>query len=596
MSTKSQESPVTVSGGQKALKRIMAPIRGRIFLARIMTCLSCIAAVAPYVAIVKIGEIWLSGGTAEQAVTVVKWLIIAFTIRILLYTLALVITHFADIKLRYITRNDIIDRIASAPLGWFTDTNSGRIRKGLHDDLGQIHQLVAHAPVEMTNAVIQPLFTLIYALIIDWRLGLLTIITLPFYILLMGMQTRGMGEKTMEMDSKIGRISSTMLEFAAGISVVKAFGKTGQAHENFTRAAQEFHFFYGAWCKPLLKISATGETIVSTPLLVFINLGGGALMVMAGWVNPVQVMATTLIALLMPRTVITFANVSWSYQLAGAAAYRVVNLLDTTQLPEATTGSLPENNLVKFNHVTFSYLNSGDGNLGREKSDPAVKDLTFTLPEGTVTALVGASGSGKSTAASILVRFFDPDHGSVTIGGVDLRDISTSDLYRRVAFVLQNPQLLVASIADNIALGKPNATREEIEAAAKVANIHDDIQGLAKGYDTLYGVDTKLSGGQKQRIAIARAMLVNAPILVLDEATAYADPENEAIIQQALSALAKDKTVLVIGHKPEVIKGADQIIVIEKGSVLAIGTHEEVSNNPYYSYLIQQSSARQELS
>ena len=500
---------------------------------------------------------------------------------------ALVITHFADLKLGYLLRKQVVDRLARAPLGWFTETNSGRVRKSLHDDIKQIHHLVAHAPVEMTTAVIQPVLTLAYAFFLDWRLGLLAISTIPVYAVVMAYETRGMGDKTMQMDTKLARISTTMLDFVAGITVVKAFGRTGQAHRQYREATEEFRRFYIGWCGPLMKIASVGEAVVSVPLILAINLAVGAALITAGWVEPAQVMATTLIALLLPRTITIFATLNWSYQTAGAAAYRIVKLLNTEQLPSVETGNTAHAYDVEFKSVTFGYA-------GEDDPDPAVKSFSLRIPQGNVTALIGPSGSGKSTVASLLARFFDVQAGAVFIGGVDIRQMDTRALYKTVGFVLQNSQLVRASIRDNISLGRPEAVFEDIVAAAKAANIHEEIVALPNGYDTVYGDEIQLSGGQRGRIAIARVLLMDTPILILDEATAYTDPEAEAQIQRALTRLAKGRTVLVIGHKPEVIKGADQIVVLDNGCIAACGTHQELSSNSNYQKLMRQSShARQ---
>ena len=309
---------------------------------------------------------------------------------------------------------------------------------------------------------------------------------------------------------------------------------------------------------PLVTTAALSQMWISIPVLLFVNLGGGALLIDAGVVDVPQALAATLIALVLPGTIMTVTTIVWSYQRAGGAAVRLCEMLDVPVLPSAENPRKPDGIRVRVDDVEYSY--------GQTK---ALKGVSLTLEPGTVTALLGPSGSGKSTLATLIARFDDPDSGSISIGGVDLREMSQETLFSTVSFVLQDAQLLKASVRDNIALGKPDASIEEVREAARVARIDDVVMALPGGYDTVIGGDTALSGGQEQRIAIARAVLLDTPVLILDEATAMADPESEAEIQQALTALARGKTVLVIAHRPGSIRGADQIVVLEGGRVRA---------------------------
>ena len=443
------------------------------------------------------------------------------------------------------------------------------MRKAIQDDTHDVHTVIAHAPVESAAAVSAPLSLLIYSFVVDWRLGLLSIATLPIYGLLNAWMMRDMGEKTAQMDRHLTRVSSTMVEFVSGISVVKAFGTVGRSHERFTRAAEDFSRFYRDWCGPLLKGSALGQASVSPSLILLISTAGGAAFAAAGIVSPVQVITCALIALVIPAAIEVLGTTAWSYQIAGAAALRIVDLLSVDPLP-AEGHSVPDGSDVEIDGVSFSY-----------GTTLALDDVSLTIPEGTVTALVGSSGSGKSTLATLVARFADPDRGSVRIGGVDVRDIAPDVLYRHVSFVLQDPQLLDISVRDNIALGVPDASDEAVWAAAGSACIDDYLRSLPRGLDSVIGEDAYPSGGQAQRIAIARALLVDAPILVLDEATAFTDPEAEADIQQALTHLVQGKTVLVIAHRTASIVGVDQIAILDAGRLIALGTPDQLADHPY---------------
>lgn len=567
--------------GQQALYGLIGPIKWYLTTGRVLAIVSALLSIAPYVALVNLGTLFY---TAVQEGTPINqremWaaillLVGTFMARLLVYLTALSITHVADLKFRTHLRNLMLDRLARAPLAWFTSINSGRVRKAIQDDSQQIHMLIAHAPVEMTDAMVQPLALLAYAAYIDWRLALVAVINLPVFIAAYLVMMKDMGEKTAEMDTRLDKVSATMVEFVAGISVVKAFGKVGKAHANYRKAAEEFGDFYMAWCLPMLKGNAIALSIISVPVLLVVNLGLGTWLVNAGYVTPVEVLATSMISLLLPVSVMKIAMGTWIYQIAGGAALRIKETLDTPVLTEPANPKTPDGVDVVFDHVHFAY---GD--------TVALTDINLTLHKGTVTALIGPSGSGKSTLATLVARFADPTAGSITIGGVDVRDINTRDLYARVAFVLQDPQLIRASIWDNLRMARPDADDAAIMAAAKAAYIHDEIMAMPKGYETVIGQDAQVSGGQAQRISIARALLIDAPILLLDEATALTDPDTEAIIQKALTELVQDRTVLVIAHRLSAIVGADQIVVLERGKIVAKGTHEDIQANPHYQALL----------
>ena len=561
-------------------------MRTRLRIGQVLVLLSGILAVAPYLALVRLGDILLDAYNAgaapdpQRVRTVVMMLISAYSTRLLLYMVALIITHMADLSLRDQMRRDIVQRISRAPLAWFTASTSGRIRKAVQDDTTTVHTVIAHGPVEQLNAIVTPLALVACAFWTDWRLALLALSTLLLYVLTYSFSMRGMNEKTVEMDRKLAAVSSTMVEFVSGIGVVKAFGRVGRAHAAYLNAADDFSAFYRAWAMPLVTMTCLSFTWVSVPVLLLVNLGGGALLISAGLVTLPEVLATTLIALVLPGALLTVASISWSYQMAGAAALRLCEVIDTPVLPTAEESRRPERARVEIDRVSFSY---GD--------TLAVDEASLTLEPGTVTALLGPSGSGKSTLATLIARFADPDSGAVRVGGVDLRDMDEETLYSTVSFVLQDAQLLGATVRENIALGRPDADLEQVRDAARVAHVDEEIMALPDGYDTVLGRDTALSGGQEQRIAIARAVLLDTPVLLLDEATAMADPESEAEIQEALSALVAGRTVLVIAHRPAAVRGAHRIAVMERGRVVAAGSHEELLDEPHYRALLRQSGA-----
>lgn len=569
--------------GQVAIKRLSKPIKGRILLAQIFTIFSALLSFVPYLALVWLGDIFLSAQTtgeqidAVQVHKVVNLLVMAFLSKLFFHALSLIITHFADMKLRFIIRQRIVERLSHVPLAWFSQTDSGKIRNAVQDDTKTVHTVVAHAPVDMINGVLAPLVLLLFMFVINWRLALIGIVTIPLYFLLQGISMKDMGPKTAEMNRHLGEVSSTMIELVAGIKVVKAFSKTGKAHQNYANAAEAFSKSYWDWCAPLIGLCSIAGELISAPLLLFVNFTGGALIMGAGLASLPQVLACTLIAIVLPVAISSVANITWSYQMAGSAAIRLCDIMDTPVIPETKSPQKPNGLVLQVKDVTYSY---GD--------TQALKGVNLTLNPNTITALIGPSGSGKSTLATLIARFDDPQNGSISLGGVDLRNISSQTLYDKIAFVLQDPMLINASIQRNISLARQDATIDEIRKAAKIAQIDDLIMSLPKGYDSVLGTDCSLSGGESQRVSIARAVLADAPILIMDEATAFADPDSELEIQKALNALIKDRTVLVIAHRLNAILGADQIAVMEQGEIVAIGTHHELLDNVHYQALLRQ--------
>ncbi|QOC92832.1 ABC transporter ATP-binding protein [Micromonospora craniellae] len=552
----------------QALSELLSPARPSIILGVVLQVFGSIATIAPYVAIAELAKTFLADGQVDQAR--VWWIsvavVVALLARMVLSGAALSVTHFADARLQGIIRTRIVERLGRVPLGWFTRNSSGLVRKATQNDINDIHYLVAHGAVETTAAIAVPLAGLAYLFVLDWRLALAGIATIPIYLVAYAVMARGMTAKMLEMNQGIARISATIVEFVSGISVVKTFGQAGRAHAAYRRAATEFGDAYGAWVRPMLRTDALATIPISAPAVLLVNLAFGTWFVRAGWVGVVDVVTAALVAMSLPAAIMTVSFSMQARREAAAAARRITDLLTTPVLPEPAEPRSPVSAEVRFEGVGFSYD-------GRHR---VLEDVDLTLPAGTVTALVGPSGSGKTTLATLVARFHDVDEGSVSLGGVDVRDIAIGELYQHVGFVLQDVQLLHATIADNIRLARPEATHDEVRDAARLAQIDDRILALPRGYDSVVGEDALLSGGEAQRVSIARAILADPPILVLDEATAFADPESESRIQTALAQLVGGRTLLVIAHRLSSIVAADQIVVLDRGRIAETGTHEEL--------------------
>ncbi|MFT4294676.1 MAG: ABC transporter ATP-binding protein [Micropruina sp.] len=553
-----------------ALADLLAPAHRSIAVGVVLQVIGSVAAIAPYVAIAELGKLFLAGDPVEQSR--VWWVAAATVVALLARTVfsgaALSVTHFADARLQGVIRSRIVERLGRVPLGWFTRNSSGLVRKATQNDIADVHYLVAHGAVETAAAITVPLAGIGYLLLLDWRLALVGIATMPVYLVAYAMMARGMTAKMAEMNAGIARISASIVEFVSGIAVVKTFGQAGRAHDAYRRAALQFSDGYGAWVRPMLRTDALATIPISAPVVLLVNLCFGAWFVAQGWVSVVDLITAALVAMSLPAAIMTVSYSMQARREAAAAAKRITDLLATPVLPEPAAPRLPASSEVVLDGVGFSYD-------GRHR---VLDDITLRLPVGTVTALVGPSGSGKSTLATLVARFHDVDSGSIAIGGVDVRAIATTELYRRVGFVLQDVQLLHASIADNIRLARPDATAEQVREAARRAQIDDRILALPRGYDSVVGEDALLSGGEAQRVSIARAILADPPILILDEATAFADPESEARIQAALAQLVGGRTLLVIAHRLSSITSADQIVVLDRGRVAESGTHHELSS------------------
>jgi ATP-binding cassette subfamily B protein len=550
------------------LKELRKPVAGLTRLGVIVGAVGSLTTLVPFAGLAEFGRVLLADGPLDtgRLTTVAVVIVAALVTGALLNMVALGLTHLADARLQALLRRRMVDRLGAVPLGWYTDVTSGQVRKAAQDDVEELHHLVAHHDVEMTGAIVLPLGGIAYLCWLDWRLALLAIVTLPVYLVAYASMMRGFADKMRQLDSGFAKVSAAIVEFVHGITVVKAFGQAGRAHRGYRQAVVDYGERYAGWVRPILKLEALTSLALSAPVIALVSLAGGTWFVSQGWVSPVDVLAEVLVAMIIPATLLTLNSGFTAQRKAEAAAERITSLLNTPVLPVADEPEEPQGHLVEFDHVSFGY----------NEGETVLADVSLVCRPGTVTALVGSSGAGKSTLAKLVPRFYDVTGGAVRLGGADVRKIAPEVLYRKVGFVLQDVQLLHGTVADNLRLGRPQATDAEVEAAAEAARIHDRILALPRGYDSVVGEDAVFSGGEAQRISIARALLADTPVLVLDEATAYADAESEARIQQALSTLARGRTVLVIAHRLATIAGADRIAVLGGGKIAESGTHEEL--------------------
>ena len=419
----------------------------------------------------------------------------------------------------------------------------------------------------MVVGVVTALAALAALLLYSWPLALVALLPLAGFLIVFGSMMGKAATQFRDWDDAKARVSSATVEFAHGIAVVKTFGQAGRASADYRRAVDDYADFFGRLMVPMIGASSLGLAIVSAPSVLAVMALLGLLLLHLGWVDFTGFVAGLVLGVGLAGPLTQMDSYDVRLRAAREAAARIGEFLATPVLPVPDTPAVAEGGEVVFDDVGFAYDPHGPDTLSQ---------VSMRLPEGTVTALVGRSGAGKSTLAALVPRFWDVRDGAVRVGGQDVRDLEAAALYRSVAFVFQGTRLVPMSVRDNIRLARPGADDDTVVAAARAASIHDRIAALPRGYDSVVGVDALFSGGEAQRVTIARALLEDAPVLVLDEPTSFADPENEVRLQAAVARAAEGRTVLVIAHRLTSVTAADQIAVMEAGRVVEVGTHAEL--------------------
>ena len=551
------------------ISRILQPIRGRLIAAAVLAGTGSMLTLVPLAGIAQIAQIALNPALARGDI----WQIIIASVACLfagmaLITLGELAAHLADNRLTHQLRLQAMQRLGQVPLGWFTSRASGEVKQAMQDDINTLHSLTAHFYTTTGRAVGAIAISVIYLFAMDWRLALVAILPFPGFFLFFGRAMKASGGNMEQFVAGMGRINNAVVEFVNGIPVVKAFGVTGRAHGSYRAAVDAFAEAFAAFTRPLVGSMANANALIAPVAVLGVVVLAGTVFVALEAMAPVDILPFALVAPGISAPMLLLHYLTHDLNNATGAAQRVQALLDTPVLAQPAPGQqqLPVGTEIRMENVGYAY----DG------QNKVLSDITLTLQPGTVTAIVGASGSGKSTLARLLLRFFDPTEGRITLGGADLRHIATPELYRRIGFVLQEVRLIHASVRENIALGRPSASTHEIEEAARLANSHERIGALPRGYDSVIGEDAQLSGGELQRVSIARAVLLDPSVLVLDEATAAADAENEVAIQDALSRFAQGRTLLVIAHRLDTVMHADNIVVVENGAIAEQGSHADL--------------------
>ncbi len=562
-------SSETGTAPEQGVARLLRPHVGSFAAVAIMQVIGALAGLAPLLAVVELGRTLLSPGPIDQdhVWTVVVLGAVGLFVRLVFTAASSGLGHVLDGKVQLTFRRELAAQLGRVPIGWFSRRRTGELAKVVGEDVSAVHPFIAHAPGELVSAFVVPLASLVYLFTIDWRLTLITLIPVVMAVLLVPllMLPPRLREQE-EYDAAMGRIASSVVEFVQGIAVVKAFGGSERAHRKFLKAADDFVTVFLRWVRGMSVVAAGMQLALSPPFVLLVVLIGGASLITSGGMPPADLLPFLLLGLGLTAPVAALGHGFDDMQAAGRAVGRIKEVLEVRPLPEPANPVTPQGHRVELRDVRFGY----------EADREVLRGIDLVLEPGTVTAVVGPSGSGKSTLVQLLPRFFDPTGGSVTLGGVDLRELGAGQLYRMVSFVFQDVRLLRASVADNIALAVPHADREDVVRVARLANIHDRILELPRGYDSVIGEDVKLSGGEAQRISIARALLADAPVLVLDEATAFIDPQTEQAVRQALTTMGGERTVLVIAHRLETVADADTVVMLENGSIVERGRPSEL--------------------
>lgn len=561
---------------QSSLSRILSYAGGHkklTLVGCILSALSAVLGLIPYVCVWlaarNVLEAWPSpsgvSGLSRWGWTAV-WTAIG---SIALYFAALMSTHIAAFRTARNIRRTAMAHVLKLPLGFFTGNQSGRLRKLIDDNAGLTEDLLAHKLPDLAGTIVTPIAAIVMLFLFDWKMGLLCLVTMVLALLSMCLMMGGKNAGFFHRYQKeIERMCGEAVEYVRGIPVVKMFQQTVYSFKAFYAAIRDY--------SDLASQYAMSCRIGQTCFLTFIN-GAFALLIPAALLlssgRDVRTVLVNFIfyALFAPacgQMINRIMYMSEAVMEADEAVGRLDEILGQEPMEESKVQKRPANAAVSFDHVSFTYPGS---------DRPALNDVSFSVRPGQVTALVGPSGGGKTTAASLIPRFWDTDSGTVAIGGINVRELNTEDLMRQVAFVFQDTRLFKESLLENIRAARPEASRDEVLSAARAAQCDDILEKLPQGLDTVVGTKgIYLSGGEQQRIALARAILKDAPIVVLDEATAFADPENEHQIQKAFEALTKNKTVLMIAHRLSTVQNADSIIVLSDGRVIEQGSHESL--------------------
>lgn len=546
--------------------RLLAPLRSALIASGVLQAVITLVQLAPFVLLVELARLLVSDAPASRLTDIGIAAVSLLGLGALLGAALTLWLHVVDARFARDLRSRLLRKLSRLPLGWFTARGSGSIKQLLQDDTLSLHYLVTHAIPDAVAAAVAPVAVLVYLFAVDWRVALVLFVPVLVYLVLTSSLTIQSGPRIPQSQRWAETMSGEAGAYLEGQPVIRVFG--GAAASSFRRRLNEYVGFLVAWQRPLAGKKTFMDLVTRPSTFLWLIAVAGTLLVVTGRMNPVDLLPFLLLGTTFGARLLGIAYGLGGIRAGMLAARRLQNALDEADLAVRDRDDADQDSAatVVFENVGFGY----------RPDVPVIHDVSLTLRPGTVTALVGPSGSGKSTLAALLARFHDVGQGSIRVGGQDIRSMTADQLYAQVGFVLQETQLVHGTVAENIALAVPDATVAQVQRAAREAQIHDRIMRLPDGYDTVLGAGSGLSGGERQRLTIARAILADTPVLILDEATAFADPESEYLVQQALNRLAQDRTVLVIAHRLHTITRAHQIVVLDRGRIVERGTHDEL--------------------
>ena len=549
--------------------------RGKLALSVLLSVVSIVAGILPYFCLYRVIEAFVNGTVTESVIA--YWCLAAlafYAVKILCFGWSTGLAHSVAYHILEQLRLRVADRFLHAPLGEVQAHSIGEIKAVMVDKIENMEPPLAHMIPEGAGHLMLPVVSLAALAVLDWRLALASLVTLPLAMVCMVLTFVISGKSFEIYNASNERMNSAIVEYIEGIEVIKAFGRAGVSYEKYAKAITDLRTFVVKWLSSTWVTMKLAFALFPSTLLG--TLPASLYLADRGSITGAQAALAVMLSMSMVGSLAKLEVFSENTRQMKMTVEQLNAYLTMTGLPEPECETAIKHHDVELKNVHFSY--SG------EKKDEVLHSIDLTLPEGSYTALVGPSGGGKSTVAKLIARFWDVTEGTICIGGVDIRRIPVGQLAEHVSFVTQDNFLFRCSILENIRLGNPAASDEEVKAAARAAQCEEFILKLPQGYDTPAGeAGKRLSGGEKQRVAIARMMLKNAPIVIMDEATAFTDPENEEKLQQSIAALTKGKTLLVIAHRLSTIQTADQIVVLQAGEILAKGTQEELLVNcPLY--------------